>query len=268
MANSRKFTYDRYANKGTYGLPAAGAARILTVGGPVWLVFRRAERRAPVVRHGIFQDRRDAGQALVAEIRRCDLRDPLVLGLPRGGIPVAYEVASALSAPLDVIVVRKLGAPFQPELAIGAIASGGIRVLNEDVLRLFPDIDDEDIERIAARETDELERRERQYRGDRPYPALSNRNVVLIDDGLATGATMLAAVAAIRSQQPASITVAVPTGSDSAVRKLSPLVDRLVCLETPPDFRAVGLYYVDFGQTTDEEVRDLLAKARRERDNA
>ena len=157
---------------------------------------------------------------------------------------------------------------MQPELAIGAIASGGIRVLNDDVLLLFPEIDGEDIERIVARETQELERREHQYRGDRPYPQLSGRNVVLIDDGLATGATMLAAVEAIRSQQPASITVAVPTGSDAAVSKLSPLVDRLVCLETPPDFRAVGLYYADFGQTTDEEVRDLLAKARQQCNDA
>ena len=220
------------------------------------------------MRYRIFQDRRDAGRALVSELRRCDLQDPLVLGLPRGGIPVAYEIATALSAALDVIVVRKLGAPLQPELAIGAIASGGIRVLNDDVLRLFPEIDGEDIERIAARETQELERREHQYRGDRPYPQLSGRNVVLIDDGLATGATMLAAVEAIRSQQPASITVAVPTGSDAAVSKLSPLVDRLVCLETPPDFRAVGLYYADFGQTTDEEVRDLLAKARQQCNDA
>jgi len=219
------------------------------------------------VRYRIFEDRRDAGQALVSDIRRCELQDPLVLGLPRGGIPVAYEVAIALSAPLDVILVRKLGAPLQPELAIGAIASGGIRVLNEDVLRLFPDIDGEDIERIAARETQELKRREYQYRGDRPYPQLAGRNVVLVDDGLATGATMLAAVEAVRSQQPASITVAVPTASDSAISKLSPLVDRLVCLETPPDFRAVGLYYVDFGQTTDEEVRDLLAKARQQGDD-
>ena len=233
-----------------------------------WLVPRRSARRAPVVRYRIFQDRRDAGLALVSEIRRCELQDPLILGLPRGGIPVAYEVATAISAPLDVIVVRKLGAPLQPELAIGAIASGGIRVLNEDVLRLFPDIDDEDIERIAARETQELERREHQYRGDRPYPQLSGRNVVLIDDGLATGATMLAAVEAIRSRQPASITVAVPTGSAAAVSKLSPLVDLLVCLETPPDFRAVGLYYIDFGQTTDEEVRNLLEKARQQHDDA
>jgi putative phosphoribosyl transferase len=217
------------------------------------------------VRYRVFQDRRDAGQALVSEIRRCDLQDPLILGLPRGGIPVAFEVATALGAPLDVIVVRKLGAPFQPELAIGAIASGGIRVLNEDVLRLFPDLGDDDIERIAARESLELERRERQYRGEHPFPALADRDVVLIDDGLATGATMLAAVKAVRSRDPASITVAVPTGSTSAVDKLSALTDRLICLETPPDFRAVGLYYVDFAQTSDAEVRELLAEAKRRR---
>lgn len=209
----------------------------------------------------VFQDRRDAGKALVSEIRGCDLKDPLILGLPRGGIPVAFEVAAALAAPLDVIIVRKLGAPFQPELAIGAIASGGIRVLNEDVLRLFPDLETDDIEQITAREMQELRRRERRYRGDRPFPDLAARDVVLVDDGLATGATMLAAVEAVLAQRPASVTVAVPTGSNSAVVKLSPLVDRLICLETPPDFRAVGLYYVDFGQTTDEEVRNLLEEA-------
>jgi putative phosphoribosyl transferase len=203
----------------------------------------------------------------VSEIRCCDLEDPLILGLPRGGIPVAFEVATALGAPLDVIIVRKLGAPVQPELAIGAIASGGIRVLNKDVLRLFPDLTTDDIERITAREMQELERREHGYRGDRPFPDIAARDVVLVDDGLATGATMLAAVEAVRAQRPASITVAVPTGSNSAVAKLSPLVDRLICLETPPDFQAVGLYYVDFGQTRDEEVRSLLEEAQQRREH-
>ena len=210
----------------------------------------------------VFQDRHDAGLALVSEIRHCDLQDPLILGLPRGGVPVAFEVAAALGAPLDVIVIRKLGAPFQPELAIGAIASGGIRVLNEDVLRVFPDLTDAEIDRIAAQETRELERREQLYRGDHPFPEIDGRDVVLVDDGLATGATMLAAVQAVNSQRPASTTIAVPTGSRSAVAKLSPLVDRLICLETPPDFQAVGLYYVDFAQTKDDEVRELLEKAR------
>lgn len=209
----------------------------------------------------VFQDRRDAGQALVPEIRACNLQDPLVLGLPRGGIPVAFEVATALDAPLDVIIVRKLGAPFQPELAIGAIASGGIRILNEDVIRLFPDLIDAELDRITKDETRELERREQLYRGDHPFPDPGGRDVVLVDDGLATGATMLAAVQAVNSRQPASTTVAVPTGSRSAVAKLTPLVDRVICLETPPDFRAVGLYYVDFAQTTDNEVRDLLAES-------
>jgi putative phosphoribosyl transferase len=219
----------------------------------------------PVVNYRVFQDRRDAGHALVSEIRHCNLQDPVILGLPRGGIPVAFEVARALRAPLDVIIVRKLGAPFQPELAIGAIASGGIRILNEDVTRLFPDLAADEIERIAAEETRELERRERLYRGDHPFPDLDGRDVVLVDDGLATGATMLAAVKAVNSRHPASTTVAVPTGSRSAVARLSPLVDRLICLETPPDFRAVGLYYVDFAQTTDDEVRELLAKSRANR---
>jgi len=220
------------------------------------------------VTYRIFQDRRDAGRALASEVRRSDLRDPIVLGLPRGGIPVAFEVAKALGAPLDVIVVRKLGAPFQPELAIGAIASGGIRVLNEDVMRYFPELDDADIDCIVAREMPELERREQRYRGDVPFPDLAGRDVVLVDDGLATGATMLAAVEAVRSCRPGTTTVAVPTGSDSAVSKLSSRVDRLVCLETPPDFRAVGLYYVDFTQTTDDEVRSLLAAARSQREHA
>ena len=215
------------------------------------------------MRYRVFQDRRDAGRALVSEIRRCDLQDPLILGLPRGGIPVAFEIAMALRADLDVLIVRKLGAPFQPELAIGAIASGGIRVLNKNVLRLFPELNAEDIERIAEGETLELERRERLYRGSRPFPDLETRDVVLVDDGLATGATMLAAVEAVNSRRPASTTIAVPTGSASAVGKLSPLVDRLICLETPPDFQAVGLYYVDFTQTTDDEVRDLLDEAER-----
>jgi putative phosphoribosyl transferase len=214
------------------------------------------------VTYRVFEDRRDAGRALVSAIRRCDLRDPIVLGLPRGGIPVAFEVARALHAPLDVIIVRKLGAPFQPELAIGAIASGAIRILNEDVTRLFPELTDAEIDRIAAVETRELERRERLYRGDHPFPELCGRDVVLIDDGLATGATMLAAVRAVNAQHPASTTVAVPTGSRSAVARLFPLVDRVICLETPPDFRAVGLYYVNFAQTTDDEVRGLLREAR------
>lgn len=166
----------------------------------------------------------------------------------------------ALKAPLDTIVVRKLGAPGQPELAVGAIASGGIRVLNDEVLR-FLDLAEDEIRGIVDRESVELERREELYRGDREYPDLSGRDVVLVDDGLATGATMRAAIEAIKTKNPASTTVAIPTASGSSVRKVEAMVDRVVCLEAPDDFYAVGQFYVDFAQTTDEEVRDLLERA-------
>jgi putative phosphoribosyl transferase len=175
---------------------------------------------------------------------------------------VAYEIAIALNAPLDVLLVRKLGAPFQPELAIGAIASGGIRVLNEDLVKRVPGLDDDKLEEIVARETRELERREREYRGDRAFPSLTGRDVVLVDDGLATGATMRAAAESVRPQKPSKLLVAVPTASESAVRSIAPLVDQVICLETPAGFQAVGQFYRDFGQTTDDEVRDLLDKAR------
>ncbi len=209
----------------------------------------------------IFEDRQDAGRALVPELQRCDLNNPIILGLPRGGIPVAYEVAIALSAPLDTIIVRKLGAPFQPELAFGAISSGGVLVRNEEVIGKAFGLDDATIEEVVARETAEMERRERLYRGDRPYPDLSQRDVVLVDDGLATGATMRAAVEAVQSMSPSTTIVAVPTGSESAVQKVAAMVDRVICLESPPDFYAVGQFYRNFAQTTDDEVRELLEKA-------
>ena len=210
----------------------------------------------------VFEDRHDAGKALVPEIQRCDLKNPIILGLPRGGVPLAYEVAIALNAPLDTIVVRKLGAPFQPELAIGAIASGDVHVLNEAIVR-FLAIDEASIAEIVARESAELKRREQQYRGDRPYPDLAQYDVVLVDDGLATGATMRAAVQAVQSMSPSTLTVAVPTGSESAVRKVSALVDRVICLESPAEFSAVGQFYRDFAQTTDGEVRELLEQAQK-----
>ncbi len=210
----------------------------------------------------VFEDRHDAGRALVPEIQRCDLNNPIILGLPRGGVPLAYEVAIALNAPLDTIVVRKLGAPFQPELAIGAIASGDVYVLNEAVVRSLA-IDEASIAEIVARESAELKRREQQYRGDRPYPDLSQYDVVLVDDGLATGATMRAAVQAVQSMSPSTTTVAVPTGSKSAVRKVTDLVDRVICLESPAEFYAVGQFYHDFAQTTDDEVRELLERAQK-----
>ena len=208
----------------------------------------------------IFEDRRDAGRALARAISGLVLDRPIVLALPRGGVPVAAEIADALQAPLDILVVRKLGAPWQPELAIGAIASGGIRVLNHALIEQIPGLDENAIEAIAAKETDELLRRERAYRGDRPYPGLAGRDVLLVDDGMATGATMRAAVEAVRSRSPARIIVAVPTGSRDAVVDVGRLADEVICLESPAFFYAVGQFYRDFGQTTDEEVRDCLER--------
>lgn len=209
----------------------------------------------------VFEDRRSAGRALVPELQRCKLADPVILGLPRGGIPLAYEIAVALHAPLDTIVVRKLGVPSQPELAFGAIASGGIRVINDDVIESLLSLDEETIERIARREMEELRRREQAYRLDRPYPDLDGRDVVLVDDGLATGATMRAAAEAVITRSPSSVVVAVPVGSASAVARLAAIVDRVICLESPASFYAVGQFYSDFRQTSDNEVRELLHAA-------
>jgi putative phosphoribosyl transferase len=209
----------------------------------------------------VFEDRRAAGRALVPEVQRCDLNDPLILGLPRGGVPLAYEIAVALRAPLDTIVVRKLGVPSQPELAFGAIASGGVRVINDDVVASVPGLDDDSIEQIAGLEMKELRRREQAYRLDRPYPDLAGKDVVLVDDGLATGATMRAAAEAVRTKSPSSIVVAVPVGSTSAVARVASIVDRVICLESPASFYAVGQFYSDFRQTSDDEVRDFLHTA-------
>lgn len=211
----------------------------------------------------IYEDRRDAGRALVPEVKGCELHEPIVLGLPRGGIPVAYEIAVAIDAPLDVLVVRKLGVPFQPELALGAIASGHVRVLNEQLLEELPSIDESVIEDIVARETEELERRENLYRGDRPYPELRDREVILVDDGIATGATMRAAVEALRSRDLAKLMIAVPNASAQALQLLADTVDQIICLDVPRPYFAVGNYYRHFGQTTDDEVRKLLHDARK-----
>lgn len=210
----------------------------------------------------VFRDRRDAGRQLAEALTRYrDKADVLVLALPRGGVPVAYEVARALKAELDVLVVRKLGVPYQPELAMGAITSGGSTVLNEDMTRLLV-ISREQIESVIRREQLELERRERDYRGDREPLRLEGRKVIVIDDGVATGASMLAAVKALRSLNASDIIVAVPVGSDEAVRELENLADECICLSTPPFFYAVGRWYRDFSQVGDEEVRALLAAAR------
>jgi predicted phosphoribosyltransferase len=211
-----------------------------------------------------FRNRTEGGRLLAEELAAyADRPDVLVLGLPRGGAPVAFEVARALRAPLDVFLVRKLGLPGREELAMGAIASGGARVLNEDVVRTLA-VPDEVIDDVTAREWQELERRQRLYRGGRPAPDVGGRTVILIDDGLATGSTMRAAVAALREQGPARIVVAVPVGARETCADLQGEADEVVCALTPEPFFAVGMWYEDFSQTTDEEVRDLLERAARE----
>jgi len=212
-----------------------------------------------------FRDRSEAGRLLGAKLTAyADRPDVVVLALPRGGVPVAYEVARALGAPLDIFLVRKLGIPGHEELAMGAVATGGVRVLNEQVVRALR-IPDYVIDAVAAKEEQELARRERLYRGDRPPPDVHGRTVILVDDGLATGATMHAAIQALRQQQPAHIVVAVPTASPEACDELRTEIDDIVCAVTPEPFYAVGLWYEDFSQTTDEEVRDLLARSAKER---
>jgi putative phosphoribosyl transferase len=216
---------------------------------------------APSVQ-GRFRDRADAGRLLAERLSHYAGRDDvLVLGLPRGGVPVAAEVARALGAPLDVFLVRKLGLPGQEELAMGAIASGGARVLNEELVETLG-IPEALIDAVAAREEEELRRRERLYRGERPPPEVEGKTVILVDDGLATGSSMRAAVAALRRLRPARIVVAVPTAPVSTCEELRPEVDELVCARTPQPFDAVGIWYENFNQTTDEEVRRLLAEAR------
>lgn len=209
-----------------------------------------------------FRDRRDAGRRLAAELRAYAHRpDVVVLALPRGGVPVGYEVASALDAPLEVFVVRKLGLPWHEELAMGAIASGGVRVLDQDLIRVAR-VSDSDIARVTAAEQRELERRERQYRGDRSFPDLHGKTVILVDDGLATGSTMRAAVAALRQEGPSRIVVAVPVAAPETCDAFRDIADEIVCAETPEPFRAVGIWYADFSQTTDDEVHELLERTK------
>jgi putative phosphoribosyl transferase len=209
----------------------------------------------------LFRDRADAGRLLGGKLREhAGREDVLVLALPRGGVPVGLEVARALHAPLDVFLVRKLGLPGNPESAMGAIASGGVRVLNDSVVKAL-DISDEEIDRIAQEEAQELERRERAYRGARPPLAVEGKTVILVDDGLATGSTMRAAVRALRRQHPARIVVAVPVGAPDTCAGLTADADEVVCAREPEPFYAVGLWYGDFTQTTDDEVRRLLQRA-------
>ena len=208
-----------------------------------------------------FRDRVEAGRRLAADLTEYAHRpDVVVLALPRGGVPVAYEVARALGAPLDVFVVRKLGIPGHAEVAMGAIATGDVRVLNESLVRSVR-IPRDVIETVTAREREELARRERLYRGNRPPVDIRGRTVILVDDGLATGATMVAAVRALRQRGPARIVVAVPIAAPETCDAMREEADDVVCTMTPEPFHAVGIWYEDFSQTTDEEVRDLLARS-------
>jgi len=212
----------------------------------------------------LFHDRRAAGRELATRLYAYTNRPGVVvLALPRGGVPVAFEVARALHAPLDVFLVRKLGLPGHEELAIGAIATGDVRVLNHEAVQALR-VSDAVIDRVAAAERRELERRERAYRGDRPALDVRGRTVILVDDGLATGSSVRAAIVALRQQRPARIVVAVPVGAPETCAALEAEADETVCARMPEPFRAVGLWYDDFSQTTDEEVRELLARAGRD----
>ena len=208
-----------------------------------------------------FQDRTEAGRLLAEKLQRYTGRpELLVLALPRGGVPVGFEVALALRTPLDIFLVRKLGLPGHEELAMGAIATGGVRVLNQEVMEQFQ-ISEELIDSVAAGEQLELQRRERVYRGDRPPPEIKDRTIILVDDGIATGSTMHAAVAALRKQNPSGIVVAVPTAAPSTKEEFRDEVEDFIVVITPGNFVAVGQWYEDFSQTTDEEVRTLLQRA-------
>lgn len=211
-----------------------------------------------------FKNRRDAGRKL-AQMLSAYMRGQniLILALPRGGVPVAYEVALALSVPLDILIVRKVGLPGQEELAIGAIASGGIRVLNRDIIRMLS-VPEEVVNFVVKREIEELQRQERIFRGDRPPPEVHELTVLLIDDGLATGASMRAAVAGVRTRHPARIVVAVPVAAFETCDALRSEVDEVVCVMTPEPFYGVSRWYDDFSQVSDEEVRALLEEAHRQ----
>lgn len=210
----------------------------------------------------MFADRREAGQELAARLREMAIPRPVVLALPRGGVPVAAEIARALKAPMDLVMVRKLGAPGQPELAMGAVAwTGGHTdiVLNDDVVRLLG-VTDPEIQRVRQRELEVIAERERRYLGDRPRPRVAGRTAVVVDDGIATGATVRAALAGLRARAPAEIWLAVPVAPPDTLRALRSLADRVICLETPEHFRAVGLHYRQFAQVSNEEVAGMLRR--------
>ncbi len=207
-----------------------------------------------------FLDRYDAGRRLAEALSSyAGQPDLLILALPRGGVPVAYEMARALHAPLDVFLVRKLGFPGHPELAMGAIATGGVRILDRQLIRMYG-VPAEEIERVTAAERREMERRERLYRDGRPPPDVSGRTVILVDDGLATGSSMRAAVEALREEGAKKIVVAVPVAARDTCAAMKDEVDEIVCALTPEPFRAVGIWYADFSETTDDEVRELLSR--------
>jgi putative phosphoribosyl transferase len=211
-----------------------------------------------------YRNRTEAGRRLAGKLRHYAGRPGVaVLALPRGGVPVGYEIARALDAPLDVFIVRKLGLPSHPELAIGAIASGGIRVIDREAMSHFG-VTDEDLAVVAIAEERELDRRERQYRVGLPAPDVPDRTVLLVDDGLATGATMAAAATALRARRPARLVVAVPVAAPETCEAFREIVDEVVCAETPEPFHAVGDWYEDFSETSDEEVQELLARRARE----
>ena len=212
-----------------------------------------------------FRNRTEAGQLLARKLTQYANRsDAIVLGLPRGGVPVAFEVATALNLPLDICLVRKLGVPGHQELAMGAIALGGVQILDDDVLAWLR-ITGHTIGEVAAQELQELQRRDRVYRGNRPQPSLRDRVVILVDDGLATGSTMRAAIGVVKPQQPQRIVVAVPVASPETSEQLRTEVDEVVCLITPPLFYAIGMWYEEFAQTTDAQVCELLTKTQVDR---
>lgn len=209
----------------------------------------------------IFQNRTEAGLRLAEKLAIYRHRpDALILALPRGGVPVAFEIAQKLNLPLDICLVRKLGVPGRKELAMGAIASGGVRVINQEVvdwLKISPDI----IENVAREEQRELERRDRAYRGNQPVPLIKNQTIILVDDGIATGSTIKAAIATLKQQQPQAIIVAVPVAPEIVCQELATEVEQVICLSIPEPLHSISLWYEDFSQTTDDEVRYLLAKA-------
>lgn len=208
----------------------------------------------------IFANRSEAGQGLAWRLEKyVDRDDVVVLGIPRGGVPVAFEVAEALHAPLDVFLLRKLGVPGHEELAFGAIATGGVRVLDRQTIRALL-ISPANVDAVTAREQQELKRRELTYRGDRPPLSLVGKTVIVVDDGIATGASLLAGIHALRELRPAKIVVAVPVAPAEACQRLANEVDEMVCVATPEHFRAVGQFYDDFSQTTDQQVMELLAR--------